>query len=1376
MLKRQKGQGLVEFGLILPVLLLIILAVIEMALIFQGYLAVQHAAREAARWAVTYNPERGKNLDGSECCPNETDEEYWARRVELIKQVAVDSAVGLRIDHAKLGLTEDSFNAYLDEPNFFGVEIWGAMTFFDPQIEDSHDKPGLPGLPVRVRVTHNVELLDPIFSAIKPRVRVHAQTEMINEGTQAGFGNVAPPALPPAPPIPPGPPPGPGTPTVDFESTVYQVGEGEGSATITVILNAPAEETITVNYATSNGTANADPEPPDHPQADYTATGGILYFDPGETVQTFGVFIVDDAEEEDSETVILTLSGGNATIGGNNPAELVILDNDGSVPTVEFSIEAYSVDEDEGTATITVRLSAASGQTAMVDYATSDDTALDGLDYTAVNGTLVFNPGVTSQVFLVPITDDAEHEVDETIILTLSNPVNAVIGSNNPVPLIILDDDEPPTPTPTGPFITSSDYLVIPTQVILIDVNQHTPYGEYKLYWVNDSFAIVDVISGTLTVDESGFKRNIVFSIPGDNEGTYYIETQGDIGTVRSAPVEVTPPPPDLVVRSINLPEEMSPNEEITVTVEVENLSPGFVSGYFDVDLYVDPDNEPLPSRPGTSKQWVLGIGALETKVIPHVVTLYGGGAHELWAQVDTSDWVPDEFDETNNIFGPVGVTTASGECSESSDRFYGPELDTKWQKIEWGDASVHNQTIEEVDGNSALTIETSGSRISSSSDRATFLYQPFTGDFVATVKINWGPDTDDYAKMGLMVRANLNANSPFVSVLKTRDHGLQFRRRASAGASTSDFRTLISSGLPVWVRLVRNGDGISAFYSSDGSSWSEADGTNINNLPETVYVGIAGASYSGNSSTGNVDDFEICPIDAEADVCQFHSDDFEDDSTVEWSDADFGSTLPGGSSKSGGTMTVQGDGSSLWGTNENFHYTYQQVSGNFVATIKINYGPDQAEWSKAGLMVRDDLEPLSALVMLVSGNNGHIQLARRPNDGDSLGRPDGLSDDDVRNAPAPVWVRLSRNGNAFSAFYSQDGVNWNFIRSTTASMSEDIWIGMAVSSYDGSEVGDANFDDFLFCAGEAGAVEPPIIPPEVKPPGLKECVGNPQTIELGGFEATAISPPWIHSGYPHIRHDYGRVHSGNFSFLLRAEKLGPPSFRHLKPWVYQSVAVPSDVLAGTTGTLSYWQEVVMRPVGSNPGPDPDDSFYLAIRDSGGMTLTADIPLAYGDTEAHSATDPDVFHQNVISVENYLMGNRFADLAGQEIQLMFYGVHDGDDVGTYFYIDDVRFDICTTEPIPEDIPGTSSFGGLIEVLLAGVPTKMPGTQVWASRVGGELYRTQTIHDSTYHFYNVPPGTYVIYAEVWVGGYLYTSTTEVEASADERNYTVDMLLQ
>jgi hypothetical protein len=206
-------------------------------------------------------------------------------------------------------------------------------------------------------------------------------------------------------------------------------------------------------------------------------------------------------------------------------------------------------------------------------------------------------------------------------------------------------------------------------------------------------------------------------------------------------------------------------------------------------------------------------------------------------------------------------------------------------------------------------------------------------------------------------------------------------------------------------------------------------------------------------------------------------------------------------------------------------------------------------------------------------------------------------------------------------------------------------------------------------------------------------------------------------------------------------------------------------MLPTTTGTLSFWQFVESDPEGSPA--DADDQLLLAVRGSSGITQTAGIPLARGDTNTSE------FQQKVISVEEYIDIESFAE---QDIQIKFYAEHDGVDSGTYFYIDDVRLDICTVQPIPDPVPGTASIGGTVEVLLAGTPTKMPGIKVQAFAPGEELLGSQSIHNSTYHFYNIQPGLYVIYAEVWVGGHLYTATTEVEVGTDERNYSVNLLLE
>ena len=86
-------------------------------------------------------------------------------------------------------------------------------------------------------------------------------------------------------------------------------------------------------------------------------------------------------------------------------------------------------------------VSAASGLTITVDYATGDSTAIAPGDYTATSGELTFSPGQTSHSFSVPITDDTLSEDNETINLTLNSPTNALLGTPYTTVLTIRDDD-----------------------------------------------------------------------------------------------------------------------------------------------------------------------------------------------------------------------------------------------------------------------------------------------------------------------------------------------------------------------------------------------------------------------------------------------------------------------------------------------------------------------------------------------------------------------------------------------------------------------------------------------------------------------------------------------------------------------------------------------------------------------------------------------------------------------------------------------------------------------------------------------------------------------------------------------------------------------
>ncbi|MDB9412819.1 Calx-beta domain-containing protein, partial [Microcystis aeruginosa CS-567/02] len=99
-----------------------------------------------------------------------------------------------------------------------------------------------------------------------------------------------------------------------------------------------------------------------------------------------------------------------------------------------------------------VILSTTSTQTITVNYATADDTATAGSDYTAKTGTLTFTPGQISQDIIISVNGDTAIEPDETFLINLSNPSNALITDNQGLGTITNDDGDNTSVTPIETF------------------------------------------------------------------------------------------------------------------------------------------------------------------------------------------------------------------------------------------------------------------------------------------------------------------------------------------------------------------------------------------------------------------------------------------------------------------------------------------------------------------------------------------------------------------------------------------------------------------------------------------------------------------------------------------------------------------------------------------------------------------------------------------------------------------------------------------------------------------------------------------------------------------------------------------------------------
>jgi hypothetical protein len=91
-------------------------------------------------------------------------------------------------------------------------------------------------------------------------------------------------------------------------------------------------------------------------------------------------------------------------------------------------------------ATFMVTLSAPIAKTVTVDVVSSSGSATAGIDYVATTGRLTFAPGTVSQAFTVVVKGDAAPEADETFFVTLTNPVNAVLGRARAKATIVNDD------------------------------------------------------------------------------------------------------------------------------------------------------------------------------------------------------------------------------------------------------------------------------------------------------------------------------------------------------------------------------------------------------------------------------------------------------------------------------------------------------------------------------------------------------------------------------------------------------------------------------------------------------------------------------------------------------------------------------------------------------------------------------------------------------------------------------------------------------------------------------------------------------------------------------------------------------------------------
>ena len=223
---------------------------------------------------------------------------------------------------------------------------------------------------------------------------------------------------------------------VTVRPTKLEVTEG-GSETYTVMLTSEPTDEVTVAVTVPAGTDVSV----DEATLRFTSTNWTVE-------KTVTVRVADDDDALADETVTLTheVRGGDYGANGETAeaVEVVIIEND--TPTLSMSDERAG--EASGEMVFTVRLSEASSDEVVVDYATADGTAEAGSDYSEATGKLTFAAETTAaQEIRVPIADDTmDEDEEETFTVTLSDAANATLaggGTTLSATGTIEDDDDP---------------------------------------------------------------------------------------------------------------------------------------------------------------------------------------------------------------------------------------------------------------------------------------------------------------------------------------------------------------------------------------------------------------------------------------------------------------------------------------------------------------------------------------------------------------------------------------------------------------------------------------------------------------------------------------------------------------------------------------------------------------------------------------------------------------------------------------------------------------------------------------------------------------------------------------------------------------------
>ena len=356
------------------------------------------------------------------------------------------------------------------------------------------------------------------------------------------------------------------------------------------------------------------------------------------------------------------------------------------------------------------------------------------------------------------------------------------------------------------------------------------------------------------------------------------------------------------------------------------------------------------------------------------------------------------------------------------SNEVFAQSVPSPWVAGDIGSPAVAGSTTY---ASGKFTVKAAGADIWGTSDQFRFVYQQITGDAEVIARVDSITKADAWSKAGVMIRAS-DRRIRHGLALVSAGNGAAFQRRTvSGGASAHTPGPAVAA--PSWVRLIRLGTRVTAFISADGQTWTSM-GSDTIALGSMAYVGLAATSHNATTlSTIALSNVTVVPL------------------TVPTSQkaADIGApAIPGTVSSSQGAYTVNAAGLDIWNTADQFHYVYQQVTGDVDVSVRVRSVSTAHVWSKSGVMIRESLSPGSRHAFALLSSARGYAFHRRID-------PNGFTEGGTGvTGVTPGWVRLVRTGTTFEAFRSADGVTWISLGVDVVPMADPVYVGIATTSH----------------------------------------------------------------------------------------------------------------------------------------------------------------------------------------------------------------------------------------------------------------------------------------------------------------------------------------